>query len=89
MMFLVDAASKFYRDVTFTFFVDDVTIEVWGKKHNIHTRSAAATSFVIKHFEKELDMEVSTTKSVVISANLKLAVAHAQGGTRAVDGMSL
>ena len=73
LLTLVDATYEFYREIRFTFFVDDVTIEAFGEPHNVHTKNAMATSFVIHHFEDELDMEISATKSVAISSQQKLA----------------
>jgi hypothetical protein len=70
---MVDDGYKFYREIRFTFYVDDVSIETFGDSSNVHTRHAMAVAFIIDFFQNRLKLEVSKAKSGTIGSKKKLA----------------
>ena len=63
---VIDSTYVLYKGIDLAVFVDDFTIEASGKCAVVLV--AKATDHVITFFEKGLNMEISSTKSVVLGA---------------------
>ena len=65
---MVQDGYLLFRSITFTYYVDDVTIETSGCKDYIHARHGAAVGFILQAFRK-IHLEVSAAKSGTLGSS--------------------
>ena len=68
-----DAAYALCPSITLTLYVDDLAIEACGSASFVVSELTKATDFVTATLEDELQLEVSTKKSVTVGSNPMIA----------------
>ena len=67
------AKARWGDGLGLTLYVDDLTISVRGARKHVARKLAAAVDFVTEIFEKQLELNVSRSKSVVVASKLSIA----------------
>jgi len=72
---MVDESYRIFANigVSFSYYVDDVAIEVWGTLQFVSAYAPRATNFIVDFMEGPLELGVSETKSGVIASDTRIA----------------
>ena len=73
LLSLIRVVSRQWPEVMLTLYVDDLSIAMSGLALKVALTVGEVTSFVIRYFEADLGLEVSTKKSVAIASRPRLA----------------